>query len=67
MLQLENPTHGAPMHRLPDLDVHEENGELVLKAEFPGIQFGDVDVREVRIPMPPLPDGEAWLPEEIAY
>jgi len=118
MLEFQDLTTGAPVYRLPDTDVHEENGELILRAEMPGLHFGECDlefdagdlvldadgwddsfagrehyehlhgrlplpfgtdpaqisaqvedsVLEVHIPLPPLPDGEAWLPgEEIAY
>jgi HSP20 family molecular chaperone IbpA len=118
MLEFQDLMTGAPVYRLPDTDVHEENGELILRAEMPGLHLGEVDVTiddgdlvldadgwdssaagrehyehvhgrlplpfgtdpsrvtgrveddvlEVRIPLPPLPEGEAWLPgEEIAY
>lgn len=119
MLEFTNLNTGAPAHRLPDLDVHEENGELILRAEMPGLKLGDVDlhidhgdlileadgwaegtgetgehyehlhgrlplpfgaeafqvtgqtdgeVLEVHIPLPAMPEGEAWeLAEEIAY
>jgi HSP20 family molecular chaperone IbpA len=118
MLQFRNLSTGAPADRLPNIDIHEANGELILRAEVPGLHLGEVgltldhdaliidadawddsgigrehyehvhgrlplpfgaspsvvtgqvadDVLELRIPLPPLPDGEAWLPsEELAY
>jgi HSP20 family molecular chaperone IbpA len=118
MLEFRDLTTGGPVCRLPDTDVHEENGELILRAEVPGLRFGDVemsldhgdlileaygwdgstagaehyehvhgrlplpfgtdparvtgrvedDVLEVHIPLPPIPEGEAWLPsQELAY
>ena len=118
MLEFRNLTTGAPVYRLPDLDVHEENGELVLRAEMAGLHLSELElaldhgdlildadgwdnstagqghfehvhgcvplplgtdaarvtgricdeVLEIHLPLPPLPDGEAWLPgEEIAY
>jgi HSP20 family molecular chaperone IbpA len=118
MLEFRDLTTGAPVRRLPDLDVHEENGELILRAEVRGLRFGGIDltldqgdlvldadgwdgsaagrehyehvhgrlplpfgtdpvrvtgrveddVLEVHIPLPSIPDGEAWLPgEELAY
>ena len=45
MLEFTNLNTGAPIHRLPDLDVHEENGELILRAEMPGLKLGAVDLR----------------------
>jgi HSP20 family molecular chaperone IbpA len=118
MLEFQDLTTGAPAHRLPDLDLHEENGELILRARIPGLKLGEMgvavvrgdlvleadgwddsmagqehyehlhgrlplpfgtdaarvtgrsdgEVLEVRIPLPPLPEGEEWLlEEEIAY
>lgn len=118
MLEFQDLTTGHPVHRLPDTDVHEENGELILRAEMRGLHLSDLELvvdqndlivdadgwddsaagrehyehvhgrlplpfgtnparvtgrivgeaLEVHIPLPPLPDGEAWLPgEEIAY
>jgi HSP20 family molecular chaperone IbpA len=45
MLEFTNLNTGTPIHRLPDLDVHEENGELILRAEMPGLKLGAVDLR----------------------
>src|SRR5689334_4067315 len=40
MLEFHHLTTTAPIHRLADLDVHEENGELILRAEIPGLTLG---------------------------
>ena len=45
MLEFLNLNTGAPVNRLPDLDVHEENGELVLRAEVPGLKLSGIDLR----------------------
>jgi HSP20 family molecular chaperone IbpA len=44
MLEFRNLTTGAPVDRLPDTDVHEENGELILRAEMPGLHLGEFDL-----------------------
>ena len=44
MLEFRNLTTGAPVHRLPDMDVHEENGELILRAEMPGLHLGEIEL-----------------------
>jgi len=44
MLEFHNLTTAALIHRLPDLDVHEENGELILRAEIPGLTLGTIDI-----------------------
>lgn len=44
MLEFRNTLNGQPSERLPNVDVHEENGEIVLKAEVPGLLMGDVEI-----------------------
>lgn len=44
MLEFRNTLTGRPIERLPNVDVHEENGEIVLKAEVPGLLMEDVEV-----------------------
>jgi HSP20 family molecular chaperone IbpA len=44
MLEFHDLTTGAPAHRLPNLDVHEENGELILRAEIPGLTLGAMEL-----------------------
>lgn len=44
MLEFRNTLNGQPSERLPNVDVHEENGEIVLKAEVPGLLMGDVAI-----------------------
>ena len=44
MLQFHNTLTGKPADRHPNLDVHEENGEIVVKAEAPGLDLGEVRV-----------------------
>jgi HSP20 family molecular chaperone IbpA len=45
MLEFHHLTTGALSHRLTHLDVHEESGELILRAEIPGLTLGPLDVR----------------------
>lgn len=44
MLEFHNLTTGQPVHRLPDTDVHEENGELILRAEVRGLHFRELEL-----------------------
>lgn len=44
MLEFHDLTTGAPSHRLTNLDVHEERGELILRAEIPGLTLGSLDL-----------------------
>jgi HSP20 family molecular chaperone IbpA len=44
MLEFQDLTTGAPAYRLPNLDVHEENGELILRAEIPGLTLGAIEL-----------------------
>ncbi|MFL6194771.1 MAG: hypothetical protein ACJ75H_11415 [Thermoanaerobaculia bacterium] len=41
MLEIRN-VNGEPANRLPDVDIHEENGELILRAEVPGLTLGSL-------------------------
>lgn len=58
MLEFRNLSDGAPVHRLPDMDVHEENGELVLRAEVPGLHLGDVELSVDRDDL--IIDADGW-------
>ena len=44
MLQFHNTLTGKPAARHPNLDVHEENGDIVVKAEVPGLELGEIQV-----------------------
>lgn len=44
MLEFQNLTTAAPTYRRPDMDVHEKNGELILRAEIPGLTLGEIDL-----------------------
>jgi HSP20 family molecular chaperone IbpA len=44
MLQFHNTLTGKPADRHPNLDVHEENGDIVVKAEVPGLELGEIQV-----------------------
>jgi HSP20 family molecular chaperone IbpA len=58
MLQTYDLTTGEPADRLPDLDVHEKDGELILRAQVRGLHLGGfalaVDQNEVIV------DADVW-------
>lgn len=46
MLELTNRSlNDKPVHRLTNVDLHEDHGDLVLRAELRGLNVGEVDLQ----------------------
>jgi HSP20 family molecular chaperone IbpA len=66
MLEFHNTAlNGGPAHRLPSVDIHEENGDLVLRAQVPGLMLGEVDLAIDHGDL--VIEGDGWDDTEIGH